>query len=154
MIYCTGWSIWDVKRNENVAEKNPLYYQLMVHTCVGRTPLLCSNTLTLNMTATADVARFIPRRQVAPHGAQHFWSDLSKGHGNLLSEVSFILWSLSIHKWLVVPPHEKSGGVKSVMFVSHALALPRGWITCKPSILPTWTSFPLIFKQTAQRYVH
>jgi hypothetical protein len=64
------------------------------------------NTLSLNMTATADAAQFIPRGQVAPRGAQHFRSDLCEGRGDLLSVASFILWSLSVHKWLDVPPHE------------------------------------------------
>jgi hypothetical protein len=65
------------------------------------------NTLSLNMTATADAAQFIPHGQVAPRGAQHFRSDMCIGRGYLLSEVGFILWSLSVHKWLDVPPHEK-----------------------------------------------
>jgi hypothetical protein len=100
----TEWSIWDVTtRNENVAEKNPLYYQLVVHTSVGGTPLLCHNTLTLNMTTMADAAQFILHRQVAPH----FHSDLCIDCGDLLSVVSFIPWSLSIHKWPDVLPHEK-----------------------------------------------
>jgi hypothetical protein len=44
----TGWSVRDVtKRNENTTKKNPLYYQLMVRTRVGGTPLSCPNTLTL-----------------------------------------------------------------------------------------------------------
>jgi hypothetical protein len=65
------------------------------------------NTLSLNMTATADAAQFLPRGQVAPRVAQRFRSDLCIGHGDLLSKVSFILWSLSVYKWLAVPPHDK-----------------------------------------------
>jgi hypothetical protein len=53
-------------------------------------------------------AQFIPRGQVAPRGAQHFRSDLCKGRCDLLLEVIFILWSLSVHKWLDEPSHEKS----------------------------------------------
>jgi hypothetical protein len=49
---------------------------------------------TLNMTATADTAQFISHRQVTPPDTQHFRSDLCKGHGDLLLEVSFFLWSL------------------------------------------------------------
>jgi hypothetical protein len=48
------------------------------------------NTLTLNMITTEDTAQFIPHGQIAPRGAQHFQSDLCKGRGDLLSEVSFI----------------------------------------------------------------
>jgi hypothetical protein len=43
------------------------------------------NTSSLNMTATADGAQFIPRGEFAPRGAQHFRRDLCKGHGDLLS---------------------------------------------------------------------
>jgi hypothetical protein len=64
----------------------------------GGTPLSCPNTSSLNMTTTADAAQFIPRGEVAPRGAQHFRSDMWKARGDLLSEVSFILWSLSVHK--------------------------------------------------------
>jgi hypothetical protein len=76
----------------------PPYYQLMVRTLIGGTPLLCPNASTLNMIATADAAPFIPRGQVGPRGSQHIRSDMCKGGGDLLSEVSFILWSLSVHK--------------------------------------------------------
>jgi hypothetical protein len=37
---------------------------------------------------------------------------------------------------------------------ASAATRPSGWTACKPSIHPTWTSFLLIFKQTAQRYVY
>jgi hypothetical protein len=84
------------KKGKRCTEES-IYYQLVVRTHVGRTPLSCSNTLTLNMTATVDAAHFIPHGQVVPRGVQYFRNDLCKGCGDL-SEVSFILWSFSVHK--------------------------------------------------------
>jgi hypothetical protein len=79
----------------------------MVRTRVGRTPISCPKILTVNMTAAADAAQFIPGGQVVPRGAKHFRNDMCKGRGHLLLEVSFILWSFSVHKCFDVPPHEK-----------------------------------------------
>jgi hypothetical protein len=100
----------------------------MVHTCVRGTPLSCPNTLTLNMTATADGAQFIPRGEVATRGAQHFRSDMCKGRG-YLSEVSFILWSLYVHKWLDLPPHKEVWRCQVREFPSHGMcpSQPHQW---------------------------
>jgi hypothetical protein len=97
----TEWPVWDVtKRNGNSAEINPLYYQLMVHIRVGWTPFSCPSTLTLNMTATADAAQFIPRGQVAPRGAE------------------FPEWSVQRQRWCSV-----GGQLHSVGFVCTHVTL-------------------------------
>jgi hypothetical protein len=92
-------------------------------------PRCHATILSLNMTATVDAEQFIPRRQVAPRGAHHFQSDLCKSRCDLLLEVIFILWSLSVHKWLDVPHKKRTGGFKSGEFASHGMgpSRPHQW---------------------------
>jgi hypothetical protein len=117
--------------------------------------------LTLNVTATADAAQFIPRGQVAPRGAQHFQSDLCKGRGDFCRSSASFCGLCPYTRDLTYPHTKKSGGVKSgdfaghgmdpsrlhqwycarccgvtAMFVSHALAPPRGHAAEPPVNLP------------------
>jgi hypothetical protein len=125
------WSVWDVtKRNGNIAEKNPLFYQLMAHIRVGGTPLLYSNTLThyhstwpprrtghssyrarklrLRHVARgivgvicAKAAVIFCRRSASFCGLCHYTSDLTYSH------------------------MKKSGGFKSGEFASHGMGQSR-----------------------------
>jgi hypothetical protein len=92
----------------------------MVRTRVGGTPLSCPNTLTPNMTTTADVAQFILRRQIVSCGAQHFWSDLCIGRSDLRRSASFC--GLCPHTSDLTYSHtKKSGVIKSGEFVGHGM---------------------------------
>jgi hypothetical protein len=126
----TGWSVWDVtKINKNVAEKNLLYYQLMVHKRLGETPLSRHNKLTLNMTATEDAAKFIPLGQFALRCVQHFRRDLCKGRSEL-SEVSFNCDVCPYTSDLKYSHTKKSGGVKSGEFAAHGMGLSGRTSVC------------------------
>jgi hypothetical protein len=84
--------------------------------------------------------------------------------GQTASYFSMNCWNLVWHAGVQGDPFEMSpyDALCSLLwcdrhvFLSRGSAAmwPRGWPVCKPSIHPTRTSFPLIFKQTAQRYVH
>jgi hypothetical protein len=105
-----------MSQKENAAEKNPLYYHLMVCTHVGGTPLSCPNTITLNMTTTADAAQFILQGQVVLRGVQHFWVICAKA-AVIFCQRSVSFCGLFPYKSDLTYPHtKKSGSAKSGEF--------------------------------------